>query len=118
MFLNRHQIGFHYEYPLALMDGDKLRIYYPDFTLPRHGLILEYFGMEGNPDYDIRSRHKLAAYRAAGIDGIYLNPESFRGDWPTRLWGQIEGHLAGRLDKFREHRQPCLTERKLPYWQG
>ena len=99
--LDRNGIAFQYEYPLALHDRGKLRLYYPDFTLPECGMILEYFGVNGNPEYDQKTRRKLKVYQNAGIDGLYLTRESLRGDWPTTILNGIEGILQARLNRFR-----------------
>lgn len=99
-FFDRHQISYRYEHPLAVVDHGKLRIWYPDFYLPGYGLIAEYFGRLDDPDYVRGMRHKMDVYQEQGIDGIYLTEESFRGDWPRRILGQIEQVLAQRLDRF------------------
>jgi hypothetical protein len=48
--LKKYNIDFVYEYPLLIKeqkegDGEKLRIWYPDFWLPKYSIIIEYFGM-------------------------------------------------------------------------
>lgn len=106
--LGRHGIEYYYEYPLAIVEGGKVRIYYPDFTLPEYGLIVEYFGVSGDPDYDRRTRHKLEAYRSAGIDGVFLFPDAFEGDWPSRILNKIEGTLVERLERL-QHRESRRT---------
>ena len=98
--LERNRISYQYEYPLAVQDRGKLRIYYPDFRLPEQGLIIEYFGMNGNSDYDKRTKHKLEVYRQAGIDGLFLTRDSLRGDWPKKIISQLEGVLKDRLNRF------------------
>jgi hypothetical protein len=98
--LDRERIAFQYEYPLAVIDRGQLRIWYPDFRLWQYGMILEYFGMNGNPAYRQRAEHKMQVYRENGIEGVFLTEESFRGDWPGRVLGQIEGILQGRLERF------------------
>ena len=100
MLLDRNGVEYFYEYPLAVMDEGKLKIYYPDFTLPGNGLIIEYFGMKGNADYDRQKCHKIAVYRKAGIDGLFLLDDCFKGDWPSRIMGQVERVLAGRVERF------------------
>lgn len=102
--LDRNRISYQYEYPLAVIDQGKTRIYYPDFRLPDYGLIIEYFGVNGDPGYNQRTMHKIDVYKQAGIDGLFLTKESFKGDWPTRIMGQIEGILKNRLDKFYNRR--------------
>ena len=98
--LERNNIAFQYEYPLAVVDGGKTRIYYPDFRLPEYGVIIEYFGVNNDAGYDARTRHKLEVYKKMGIDGLFLTAKSFKGDWPDRLIGRIEGILRSRLDEF------------------
>jgi len=98
--LDRHGITYQYEYPLAVHDRGKLRLYYPDFMLPQCGLIIEYFGVNGKPAYDGQTSRKLGVYRQAGIDGLYLTRDSLRGDWPTKILDGIEGILQARLDRF------------------
>ena len=102
--LDKHSIAYQYEYPLALVDGGRVRLWYPDFQLPEYGLIIEYFGMVGSPGYDEQVRHKLAVYREAGIEGIFLTRESLRGYWPDQLLQQIEDRLETKLAHFRSGR--------------
>jgi hypothetical protein len=99
-FLERHGIKYRYEHPLAVVDRGKTRIWYPDFQLPGYGLIIEYFGVNGDPGYDRRTQHKIEVYNQAGIEGLFLTKASFKGDWPNRLMSQIEGILKNRLDRF------------------
>ena len=68
----------------------KVRIYYPDLRLPEFGMIIEYFGINGNSSYDECTRHKIKIYKQAGIDGLFLKRDSLRGDWPTKIMVQIE----------------------------
>ena len=63
-------------------------------------MIIEYFGMNDDPGYRRRAEHKMQVYRENGIEGVFLTEESFRGDWPARIIGQVEGILEGRLDRF------------------
>ena len=101
--LDRSRITYQYEYPVAVVDRGKTRIYYPDFRLPEYGLIIEYFGVNGDSGYDQRRRHKIEVYREAGIDGLFLTRDSLRGDWPKKILGEIEDILKGRLEKFYGH---------------
>ena len=103
--LDRNRIAYQYEYPVAVVDQGKTRIYYPDLRLPEYGLIIEYFGVNGNPDYDERRRHKTEVYKKAGIEGLFLTRDSLRGDWPDRTVGQIEDILKKRLDRFYDRRE-------------
>lgn len=98
--LERNEIAYQYEYPLAVIDSGKTRIWYPDFRLPEYGMIIEYFGVNGDSGYDDRTRHKMEVYKKTGIEGVFLTEASLKGDWPTNIMSQIEGILKARLDKF------------------
>ena len=100
-FLERHGFQFHYEYPLAVVDRGLVRLHYPDFQLPAFGLIIEYFGVNGKPRYDEQVKHKMVLYRQSGMEGLFLNRDSLRGDWPTRILGQMEDILQKRVERFR-----------------
>ena len=96
----RNSIDYLYEYPLAVMDNGRTRIWYPDFQLPGYGMIIEYFGVNGKQNYDEQAKHKMKVYRQNGIEGLFLKEDCFRGDWPGRIVGQIEDVLKDRLDRF------------------
>ena len=110
--LEKNGIAYQYEYPLAVIDRGKTRIWYPDFRLPEYGVIIEYFGVNGDSGYNARTRHKMEVYKNVGIEGIFLTEESLRGDWPTKIMSQIEGILKRRLDKFY-HRSCELKTNKM-----
>lgn len=110
--LDRERIAFRYEHPLAVIDRSKTRVWYPDFSLSGYGMIIEYFGMNDDPGYRKRTEHKMQVYRENGIEGVFLTEESFQGDWPARIVGQIEGILQGRLDRFYRSRRRAIGDRK------
>ena len=99
-FLDRNEITYQYEYPLAIVDHGKTRLWFPDFRLPEYAMIIEYFGINGKSNYDEQVRHKTQVYKKEGIDGLFLTRDSLRGDWPTRIMGQIKDILNNRLDSF------------------
>lgn len=99
-FLDRNKISYQYEHPVAVVDNGKTKIWYPDFSLPHYGMIVEYFGVNGDSSYDERTRHKIEVYKRNGIDGLYLKENSFKGDWPTQIRKGIEDILKNRLDRF------------------
>ena len=105
--LERNGISYQYEYPVAVVDRGKTRIYYPDFRLPEYQLIIEYFGINGNSGYDQQKKHKIEVYKNAGIEGLFLTRDSLRGDWPARIIGQIEDTLKNRLERF--YNRPKIT---------
>lgn len=98
--LGKNNIAYKYEHPVAVIDRGRTRIWYPDFYLPHYGIIIEYFGVNGDAGYDERTRHKAQVYKENGIEGLFLNENSLKGDWPTKIIGQIEGILKGRLEQF------------------
>ena len=102
--LERNKLPYFYEHPLAVVDDGKTRLWYVDFQLPSYGVIIEYFGRNNDPDYQAGLRKKEAVYKANGLDALPLTRDSLRGEWPTRILGQIEDILAERLDRFRAHR--------------
>jgi hypothetical protein len=98
--LDRSDIEYRYEHPLAVVDRGKTRIWYPDFYLPGYGMIIEYFGMNGQNNYKEQARHKKDVYHQNGVDGLFLTEASFKGDWPGRVIGGIETILKNRLNNF------------------
>ncbi|OHB49709.1 MAG: hypothetical protein A2Y10_06005 [Planctomycetes bacterium GWF2_41_51] len=99
-FLEKENILYNYESPLAVVDDGKTKIWYPDFQLPEYGLIMEYFGVTGSAEYDRQTKHKMDVYKSSGIEGIFLTEDSLKGDWPAYIAGQIGSILKGRLDRF------------------
>ena len=103
-FLEEQQIAYQYEYPLAVVDRGKARIWYPDFKLPEYGMIMEYFGMNGDDSYNEQMAHKMKVYQEAGINGIYLTESTMRGPWQEMIIERIEQTLEGKLRKIQRHR--------------
>ncbi len=114
-FLEGQKINFQYEYPLAINDRGKTRIWYPDFTLPDYNTIVEYFGMMGNKSYNEQMAHKTKAYQNAGIDGIYLVESSLQGDWQGMFLERIEQNLEGKLRKIRHQKAGYESENLSKY---
>jgi len=98
--LERNGIAYKYEHPVAVIDRGKTKIWHPDFYLPEYAMIIEYFGINGNRDYDERTEFKKKVYGENGIEGLFLTEQSLKGDWPTKIMGQIEDTLKDRLDRF------------------
>lgn len=98
--LEKNNIAYKYEHPVAVIDRGKTKIWYPDFYLPRYGMIIEYFGVNGDAGYEERTRHKTQVYNENGIEGLFLKDQSLKGDWPTKIIGQIEDILKNRLNRF------------------
>ena len=97
----RNRIRYFYEHPVVVIDDGKTKVWYPDFTLPDYGMILEYFGVQGDEYYSHQARHKKEVYTANGIEGLFLTEDCFKGDWPCRILGQIHTVLERRLEQFQ-----------------
>lgn len=98
--LERNRIVYEYEHPVAVVDRGKTKIWYADFTLPGYGLIIEYFGVNGNRAYDQQAKHKMKVYEENGIECLFLTENCFKGDWPGSIMGRIEDILKSRLERF------------------
>jgi hypothetical protein len=62
-WLYRHDIKHVYE-PVVSVQGQYIK---PDFHLPDLDIYVEYWGLEGDPEYDTRKAQKLTVYRMAGL---------------------------------------------------
>lgn len=98
--LTDHRIPFIYEKPTAVIDRGLTKLWHPDFSL-RYGLLIEYFGVNGERDYIDRTRHKLRVYQANQFDTIPLYPSDIIPDWQSRLLDRIGSILEGRLRSIR-----------------
>ena len=98
--LDRYGIQYKYEYPVAVVDRGKVRIWYPDFWLLDYGIIMEYVGGLRDRDYKEGVEHKKAVYEAAGFPAIFLDGQSFDGCWPKKIMKQVEDVLRNRLKTF------------------
>lgn len=94
--LAERQIPFIYEKPTAVIDDGKLKVWYPDFNL-QYGLLIEYFGMNGDKHYTEQARHKLRVYRENQFDTIPLYPADIIPGWQGNLIDRIGGILERRL---------------------
>jgi hypothetical protein len=105
----RYGIPFTYEQPVAVVDGEKTKIWYPDFHLRGQGVFLEYCGREHDPAYAEGVARKQCVYAANGVTALFVTPAEFRGDWPTRILDRVEEMLVERLASFRAARRQVST---------
>ena len=98
--LDKYGLPFTYEKPTAVLDGGKVRLWYPDFTLS-YGPVIEYFGVNGNDEYRKRTEYKLIAYEQNQIEALPLYPRDLSGPWESRLLGRIDHALERRLAHYR-----------------
>ena len=99
-YLTYHGLDFTYERPVAVVDGDKTKIWYPDFYLNNHHIIIEYWGMNGNPQKAKLNDYKRRCYRANQYDLIEIYPEDFRRNWEEKISRGIHDTLNRRVTDY------------------
>lgn len=104
-FLFEHGIPYRYEQN-HWWEG---RNYKPDFTLQGSGLIIEYFGMAGDPDYDEQSEDKRNYWKEKEeYTLLEVDPSHFKN-------GGRAGFEQVLKEKLREHGVRCdrLSEQEI-----
>lgn len=100
--LTQRHIPFVYEKPTAVMDRGLMRLLYPDFSL-QYGMLIEYFGINGNKNYMEQAKHKLRVYQANQLDTIPLYPSDIIPGWQDHLVDRIGHTLENRLRALRSN---------------
>jgi DNA helicase-4 len=106
-FLVRYQVKYWYELTHKWDD----RQYRPDFTIDglKDGLkskvIVEYFGMTGRPDYDLKSDEKRAYWKREKQHLVEVYP-----DLIARGRKELEQYLIAELGKFCEIGKPLSDD--------
>lgn len=103
--LTKYNIDFVYEYPLLIKeqkenDTEKLRIWYPDFWLPKYSIVIEYWGKEGDKNYDKGKNNKMSAYKKLNIDCISVKPSTIKGDLKSYLLIKIKTLINEKVRHF------------------
>ena len=94
-FLSTEKIHFVHEYPIALRDEqNQIRLWYPDFFLPKLSIVIEYLGMKGREEYERAVRRKTKLFKELKVDFIYITPNRFtKPDWKHYIirsnWGFV-----------------------------
>lgn len=112
--LTKYNIDFEYEYPLLIKekkegDNEKLRIWYPDFWLPKYSIVIEYWGMEGDVNYDKGKTAKLAAYKKLDIDCISVKPSTLSKDLKSYLLITIKKLINEKVRHFENRNKMEIT---------
>lgn len=102
--LTKYNVNFVYEHPLLIKqqhksDTEKLRIWYPDFWLPKYSIIIEYFGMN-TPEYLASKKAKWDAYKKLDIDCIPVYPKTIQGDLKSYLLVKIKTLINDKQRHF------------------
>ncbi|PIY55175.1 MAG: hypothetical protein COZ00_10710 [Zetaproteobacteria bacterium CG_4_10_14_0_8_um_filter_49_80] len=99
-FLFEHNISYHYEKNHWWNNLN----YRPDFTIPvpaGGGVIIEYFGMKGDPDYDEMSDQKRIYWRnKPGWKLIELFPHDIKGNSPEEFTDLLKQSLQKKWHKL------------------
>lgn len=92
-FLFEHDVRYRYEQAHWWED----RVYRPDFTLTGRKIVIEYFGMGGDPEYDREMRKKQEYWRQkSGWTLIECHPAQLRDAQGTGL----QDYLASQLSRL------------------
>jgi len=82
---------------LVIDNQGKHRIHYPDFYLPQHGIIIEYFGLYGKDrDYTKGAEKKKQIYKNMDIPLIPIYPTTLNKNWQTYLLATIRQTVSNR----------------------
>ena len=109
-FLEQKKIAFTYEKPLAVENDGKTRLFYPDFYLHDFNTIIEFFGINGSPDYMARTNNKIEIYQKNHIPFIPVYPQDFAGNW--------QGNILGSLQSRIEYQHGLLAELQNQVYVG
>jgi len=107
-FLDNYGIRYIYEKPVAILDGNKTKIWHPDFYLPDFGVYVEFYGLAGQPDYDRGIQRKTSLYSANGIDVVGVYPSHFKYDWQTHF-----KHELRNIENYRRNALPRTYSSKV-----
>jgi len=92
--LDRHNIKYSYEKSTCVEDKqDKERLWYPDFYLKDHGILIEYIGRrkgEDEKNYSKRIEAKKEVYDKMGVKYMFIHPED--------IWDIKEGKTRFKKD--------------------
>jgi hypothetical protein len=100
-YLHRRRINFTYERPVAVVYQGKTKLFYPDFFLDDYHILIEYLGMNGNPQKAKLNNYKRRAYTENGYDVIEIYPRDFGGDWERIIERGIHDTLEQRMRDYK-----------------
>ena len=65
------------------------------------GVLIEYFGVHGDPEYDKRTEHKLEVYARNGLSVIPVYPDDLNNRWEDWLLARVDESLERKLSASR-----------------
>lgn len=100
-FLDEMDIEYEYEFPIAVVDDGKTKIWYPDFYLTKFQIVVDYFGMYNyNESYRQSVEHKKKIFQECGIQFVPIY-ELNKG-WREYLLKSIHHHLKAKSTKMNK----------------
>ena len=109
-FLDEKDIAFTYEKPLAVIDQGHTKLFYPDFSLHDFNTIIEFFGINGSPDYIARTNRKIDIYHKNHVPFIPVYPQDFTGNW--------QGNILSSLRSSTEYHYGLLAKLQNQVYAG
>lgn len=117
--LRDHGIRYLCEHPVAVREGSKTHIWYPDCHLSDYGLIIDCATQTEEDPRRREWKRKQAVYDANGVSALMLTQYDLRArNWPDYVLDLIEGMLVARVDSFLASRflatdptESCLMAR-------
>ena len=104
----RHGIRYRYEYPVALIERGKVRVWYPDFWLPAYGVAVDYAGLMDKAEYARGMAYRHLVYVENDVAHVYVSPADMTGYWPKRILEAIAVEAEARFEKVHELRRAIL----------
>ena len=108
-FLFEHDIKYYYEKSFW-WNGVRYRPDFTVFTENRNTIVIEYFGLEGDPEYDAQSDLKRSYWRA---NPGYTLVEMNHGDLVTN---RVDGFRALLKKKLESNGVPCVRLSEEQIW--
>lgn len=98
-FLDSLKVEFEYEFPIAVVDYDKPKIWYPDFYLKEYQVVVEYFGRYNHDDgYKGAADHKKQVFKDCGIQFVPIY--HLKNNWQEYLLNAILTHQETKVKKM------------------
>jgi len=100
-FLDSLKIDFEYEFPIAVVEYNKSKLWYPDFYLKEYQIVLEYFGRYNYDDnYKGAADHKKTVFKKCGIQFVPIY--HIKKNWQEYLLNSILTHQETKVKKINE----------------
>ncbi len=102
MFLTDMKINFRYEKKFLIEDTNGMdRIVYPDFWLLEYGIMIEFWGMEGNKSYDDTMELKKNAYFKERLELISIVREEINsGKFKKKIIKEVKQIITKKNKKI------------------